>query len=93
MQPIVIDYTRYMKHLFKLFAYTFMFGISFIGYLCLPDMVRMWRSGCTFATISDKHSVSPESGASNLYSLEGNIQFWDKTNYHTGDLVCVKKHI
>jgi hypothetical protein len=93
MRPIVIDYTQYMKHLIKLFTYTFMFGLSLIGYLCLPDMIQMWRHGCAFQSISDKYTVSAESGTSNLYSLEGNIQFWDKANYHTGDLVCVKKHM
>jgi len=70
-----------------------MFGLSLIGYLCLPDMIRMWRNDCTFMSITDKQVVSIGFNSVNLYSLEGNFHVWDRISYNPGDLVCVKKQI
>jgi hypothetical protein len=67
-----------------------MFTLSLIGYLCLPDMIRMWRSGCTFMTITDKKMLSEDSNINKVYFLDDKYQTFDKTTYNTGDLVCVK---
>jgi hypothetical protein len=82
-----------MKQFLKLFSIICVFGFSLIGYLCLPDMISMWRQGCTFVSVTDKTTVSRESNQTNLYTLDGNQMVWDRTDYKTGDLVCVKKHI
>jgi hypothetical protein len=81
----------YMKQLLHLFQYIFIFSLSFIGYLCLPDLIHMWQKQCVFRLITDKQIVSSDSTVPHLYSLDNTIQVWDKANYNTGDLVCVKK--
>jgi hypothetical protein len=79
-----------MKKIITIFPYIIMGSISFIGYICLPDIVRMWRHGCTFMSVTGKNTVSSQSNEANLYVLDRIYQVWDRTEYTVNDLVCVE---
>lgn len=82
-----------MKQIIKIFSIVIAISLSAIGYACLPTMIQKWKLGCTFMSITDKKTIPIQSNTANFYSLDSNIQVWDRDNYNTGDVVCVKNKI
>jgi hypothetical protein len=69
--------------------YGFLALTTITAYSVLPDLVKSIKYDCKFKTITQKTTVAGTDKS--FFTFDDGSQSWDKSNFSTGDLVCVKR--